>query len=206
MKWRCFFKLEKWREKKRRLPVGKKKWGPESKATNFWPRVPSHKLTRQWMGQFPKISYEIHLKNQSGSIFPAILVYKKRVTLHPQVPPTVLENNEVSWFPQKIGWDRWFFSSPNWDRWYTTSRELTYPPDFRHIWVDDFPNFPRWDMWISWSVPLILRVGHPHPKAIFGDSGDSRPLNPSWKARWTGGHPLDGRFPGLVNRWEIPHL
>ena len=101
MKWRCFFKLEKWREKKRRLPVGKKKWGPESKATNFWPRVPSHKLTRQWMGQFPKISYEIHLKNQSGSIFPAILVYKKRVTLHPQVPPTVLENNEVSWFPQK---------------------------------------------------------------------------------------------------------
>ena len=22
------------------------------------------------------------------------------------------------------------------------SRELTYPPFLRHIWVDDFPNFP----------------------------------------------------------------
>ena len=34
------------------------------------------------------------------------------------------------------------------------SRELTYPPDGWHIWVDDFPNFPRWDMLVSWRVSL----------------------------------------------------
>ena len=34
-------------------------------------------------------------------------------------------------------------------QWYTQqlpSRELTYPPKMA-FWVDDFPNFPRWDMW-----------------------------------------------------------
>ena len=30
-------------------------------------------------------------------------------------------------------------------------RKLTYPPKMA-FWVDDFPNFPRWDMLIPWSV------------------------------------------------------
>ena len=31
------------------------------------------------------------------------------------------------------------------------SRELTYPPKMA-FWVDDFPNFPRWDMLIPWRA------------------------------------------------------
>ena len=31
------------------------------------------------------------------------------------------------------------------------SRKLTYPPKMA-FWVDDFPNFPRWDMLIPWRV------------------------------------------------------
>ena len=34
------------------------------------------------------------------------------------------------------------------------SRELTYPPKMA-FWVDDFPNFPRWDMLILWRVTYI---------------------------------------------------
>ena len=39
--------------------------------------------------------------------------------------------------------------------------KLTYPPDVWHIWVDDFPNFPRWDMLISWRVDLRVGCGLP---------------------------------------------
>ena len=35
------------------------------------------------------------------------------------------------------------------------SRELTYPPD-KGIFEDDFPNFPRWDMLISWRVDVCI--------------------------------------------------
>ena len=38
---------------------------------------------------------------------------------------------------------QWVKSIPSW--------KLTYPPKMA-FWVDDFPNFPRWDMLISWRV------------------------------------------------------
>ena len=38
-------------------------------------------------------------------------------------------------------------------KWYPPTGTITYPPKMA-FWVDDFPNFPRWDMLIPWRVCL----------------------------------------------------
>ena len=51
----------------------------------------------------------------------------------------------------------WYSTSPT--SWSVPPRELTYPPDVWHFWVDDFPNFPRWYMLVSWSFFFAIPTG-----------------------------------------------
>ena len=64
-------------------------------------------------------------------------------------------DESISWSNELSGRLR-IISKSHW----TPSREWTYPPDFRHIWVDDFPNFPRWDMF-SFPGGYIESMFHP---------------------------------------------
>ena len=53
-------------------------------------------------------------------------------------------NSHNIFMKKKLAVSSWYSTSPT--SWSVPSRELTYPPDVWHFWVDDFPNFPRWDM------------------------------------------------------------
>ena len=59
-------------------------------------------------------------------------------------------NSHNIFMKKKLAVSSWYSTSPT--SWSVPSRELTYPPDVWHFWVDDFPNFPRWDMLVSWRV------------------------------------------------------
>ena len=54
-------------------------------------------------------------------------------------------------------------------------RELTYPIKI-HFWVDDFPNFPRWDMWI----PCFFLENDDFPSQSCEFSGDVASYPTDW--------------------------
>ena len=56
---------------------------------------------------------------------------------------------------------------------------ITYPPFQSQFWVDDFPNFPRWDMLISW-------------RGIFGNPFSNLPKAAWHRALCPEGHQLRG--------------
>ena len=82
------------------------------------------------------------------------------------------------------------------------SREFTYPPDFRHIWVDDFPNFPRWDMF-SFPGGYIESMFHPFSPHLSWNSSMMDAKVPS-QSVW--GLSQDGANIDLGSKWFLVHM
>ena len=70
-------------------------------------------------------------------------------TLHPGFP-------RMDAFPVALheGWESGWNSRASTNEIFLQKINIS-PGGYRHIWVDDFPNFPRWDMLISWRVILV---------------------------------------------------
>ena len=59
------------------------------------------------------------------------------------VPRPVAGSLVLSWPSSQMGWRHWNLTKP--------SRERIHIPSKMAFWVDDFPNFPRWDMLVPFG-------------------------------------------------------
>ena len=70
-------------------------------------------------------------------------------------------------------------------------------PSVWHFWVDDFPNFPRWDMLVPWSPPGVsvsqVTAGSP----LHGPMCNGTSWAHCWRSEW-----IHGKFP-KIERWSL---